>query len=258
MAWTSSEYGARAVSQFDWTCSGQSMSKLSEPFWGWPGWKHLRFAAVVSLIGTIWFAIIYGGCDAITANRATWIRIHLDSELNLPFIPDMVVFYMSIYLLFLAAPFILRTRREFLSLAIMLDVIILIGGIGFVLIPAQLAFVPPTDLGHFPGLFRFADRLNLTYNLVPSLHVALSVLCIGVFATRSGLFGKILLWSWAIAITVSTLLTHQHHILDAASGWLVALVSLAFWKREAQTARAMALQKVQESKAQSLQEVSPS
>ena len=200
------------------------MSAVSEPFWDWPGWKHIRFATLISLIGILWFVVVYGGCDAITVHRATRIRIHLDSELSIPFIPETVLIYMSIYLLFVAAPFILRQRNEFLTLAITLDVIILAGGAGFLLIPAQLAFAPPTDLGAFPGLFRFADRLNLTYNLVPSLHVALSVACIATYAARTGTIGKVLLWIWGLAISASTLFTHQHHVLDVVTGWIVALI----------------------------------
>ena len=200
------------------------MSKVSDPFWGWPGWNHIRFAALVSLIGMLWFVVVYGGCDAITTHRVTRVRIHLDSELKIPFIPETVLIYMSIYLLFVAAPFILRQRHEFLTLAITLDVVILVGGIGFLLIPAQLAFPSPTDLGAFPGVFRLADRLNLTYNLVPSLHVALSVACIATYAPRTGIIGKLLLSLWGLAISASTLFTHQHHILDVIAGWMVALI----------------------------------
>jgi membrane-associated phospholipid phosphatase len=200
------------------------VSTVPEPFWGWPEWKHLGFATWVSLIGTLWFVVVYGGCDAITAHRLSRIRIHLDSELNIPFIPETVLIYMSIYVLFFVAPFILRQRREFLTLAIALDVIILVGGIGFLLIPAQLGFASPTDLGAFPGLFHFADRLNLTYNLVPSLHVALSVACIATYAQRTGIVGKVLLWIWGVSISVSTLFTHQHHLLDVVAGWTLALV----------------------------------
>lgn len=200
------------------------MSRVSEPFWGWPGWKHIRFATLVSLSGILWFVVVYGGCDAITAHRVTRVRIHLGWELNIPFIPETVLIYMTIYLLFVVAPFILRQRHEFLTLAITLDAIILVGGIGFLLIPAQLAFAPPAEVGAFPGLFRFADRLNLTYNLVPSLHVALSVACIAAYAMRTGATGRVLLWIWALAISASTLLTHQHHLLDVVAGWIVALL----------------------------------
>ena len=181
------------------------------------------FAALVSLIGALWFAIVYGGCDAITAHRTARIRVHLEAELGIPFIPEMVVVYSSIYVLFLAAPFIFRRQEDFLRLALELDAIILLAGIGFLLIPAQLAFRPESDLGLFPVLFRFADKLNLTYNLVPSLHVALNVACITGFAARARPVGALFLWVWAVLISASTLFTHQHHLLDVVAGWILAL-----------------------------------
>jgi len=93
---------------------------------------------------------------------------------------------------------------------------------------AELAFAPPQDLGAFPELFRFADRLNLTYNLVPSLHVALSVLCIAAFSARANPAGKVLFWIWAVAIALSTLLTHQHHVIDVVAGFALALIAYRF------------------------------
>jgi membrane-associated phospholipid phosphatase len=199
------------------------MSGPDAPFFGWPGWRHLRFAALISVAGIVWFLLVYGGCDAFTAQRTLRVRIHLDRELQFPFIPETVLVYMTIYLLFAGAPFILRQRREFLALALTLDAIILVAGIAFLLVPARLAFPPPENLGALPNLFRFADRLNLTYNLLPSLHVALSVACIAAYAPRTGPVGRVLLWLWGSAIAVSTLLTHQHHILDVVAGWALAV-----------------------------------
>jgi membrane-associated phospholipid phosphatase len=135
---------------------------------------------------------------------------------------------MSIYALFLAAPFVIRQRNDFFALSMTLNLMVLVSGFCFLAIPAQLAFAPPKDLGAFPGLFRFADRLNLTYNLVPSLHVALGVLCIAAFSAKAGNLGKVLLWLWAVAIALSTLLTHQHHVVDVVAGAALALLAYRF------------------------------
>ena len=204
------------------------MSGRSEPFFGWPGWKHLRYAAGLSAIGTVWFLLVYGGADALNARRAFRVPVHFDWELVIPFIPETVLIYMSIYLLFLAAPFVLRRREEFLALSITLNAIILIGGICFTLVPAEPAFASPQNLGAFPGLFRFADWLNLTTNLVPSLHVALSVGCVAAFATRAGSSGKAVRWTWAAATAASTLLTHQHHVVDVVAGFALAGAAFKF------------------------------
>jgi hypothetical protein len=127
----------------------------------------------------VWFALVYGGCDFLSAHRHRRAPIHFAKELEIPLRPAMIVVYMSIYVLFLAAPFILRSRRELRALVATLAVVILCGGIGFLLFPLELGFAPPreAELGAWAELFHFADRLNLTYNLLPSLHVARGCLC---------------------------------------------------------------------------------
>ena len=196
------------------------------PFLAWPGWAHLRYAALLSFVNTLWFVLVYGGMDSLTARRSFRVPVHFPAELAIPFVPAMTLFYMSIYLLFWMAPFILRTRREFRALVISMAFAIFCSGIGFLLFPADLAFAPPReeDLGIWAGLFHFADKLNLTYNLLPSLHVAFAVICIAIFSARAPVAGKVLLWFWAAMVAASTVLIHQHHLLDVATGWLLALI----------------------------------
>ena len=194
-------------------------------FLAWPGWAHLRFAGLLSLANGLWFVLVYGGADRLTALHGWRVPVHLAAELRIPFVPAMTVFYMSLYLLFLLAPFILRTRREFRAAVLTMASVIFVGGIAFLLIPAELAFSPPRpeELGAWAGLYHLADDLNLTYNLLPSLHVAFAVVCVSAFSPHAPPAGKALLWLWAVLIAASTVLTHQHHILDVITGWLLAL-----------------------------------
>jgi membrane-associated phospholipid phosphatase len=198
----------------------------AEPFLAWPGWTHLRYAALLSFANTLWFVLVYGGMDSLTARRSFRVPVHFPAELAIPFVPAMTLFYMSIYLLFWMAPFVLRTRREFRALVIAVAFAILCGGIGFLLFPANLAFAPPREevLGIWASLFHFADKLNLTYNLLPSLHVTFAVICVAIFSARAPVVGKVLLWFWAAMVAASTVLIHQHHLLDVATAWLLALV----------------------------------
>jgi membrane-associated phospholipid phosphatase len=198
---------------------------MTRPFFAWPGWPHLRFAWLLSAVNGIWFAIIYCGCDWITAQRSLRVPVHFPLELSIPLVPSAVLAYMSIYALFAVGPFIIRVRREFTALVLGLALAILIGGIGFLLIPSRAAFAPPGELGMWARLFHFADRLNLDYNMVPSLHVALSVACVTAFARCASAPGRVALWLWAALIGLSTVLTHQHHIIDVASGWVVGAFS---------------------------------
>jgi len=198
---------------------------MNRRFLAWPGWAFLRFAWLLSTANAVWFAFVYGGSDWLTAHRSLRVPIHLPIELSIPLIPSAVLIYMSIYVLFLIGPFIVRDRHEFAALICALALATLIGAVGFLLVPSQPAFAPPGDLGPWTSLFHFADRLNLDYNMVPSLHVALSVCCIAAFAQHASETGRTLLWTWATAIALSTLFTHQHHIVDAVSGWFVGLAA---------------------------------
>ncbi|HEX4965708.1 MAG TPA: phosphatase PAP2 family protein [Thermoanaerobaculia bacterium] len=206
--------------------------KPSIPFLAWPGWAHLRYAAALSILNSAWFALVYGGADALTARRSLRVPASFAAELRIPFVPGMTLFYMSLYGLFLLAPFVLRTRREFRALVLTLAFVIAGSGVGFLLFPAQLAFPPPPEsaLGVWAGLYHFADALNLTYNLLPSLHVALAVVCVAVFAPRAPGAVKAFLWTWAFLIAASTMLIHQHHVLDVITGWALAIVAVRVLK----------------------------
>lgn len=207
----------------------------TDPFLAWPGWKHLREAVLLSLASTLWFLLVYGGMDRLTAYRAFRVPVHFSAELGLPFVPWMTVFYMSVYGLFFLAPFVLRTRLEFRAAVITMVVAITVAGIGFLLFPAKLAFAPAQEnqLGPWAGLYHLADGLNLTYNLLPSLHVTFAVICVALFSPRAPRPVQILLWLWAFLIAASTVLTHQHHVLDAVTGWLLALACVRWVARRA-------------------------
>src|SRR5713101_6251353 len=101
------------------TCCRAAMNHARRgPFIAWPGWAHLWFAWRQTLLVSAWFAFVFAGPNWVTAHRAARVRIHLDAELQIPLIPSFTLIYMSIYLLFLAAPFVLRTRREIMTLAV--------------------------------------------------------------------------------------------------------------------------------------------
>jgi membrane-associated phospholipid phosphatase len=197
-----------------------------QPFWHWPGWRQIGFFLLLAGAVTVWFAIIYGGANFITGLHRYRVRLHLDAELAIPFVPQAVLGYMSIYAAFWMAPFILRTRQELQALARTLLVVILVAGVCFLIFPGELHFPPDGDTGIWTGLVHFAKELALAYNLAPSLHVALTVVCITIYARQAGSFGKGLLWLWSGAICLSTLLLHQHHVIDVVTGFVLGLAGV--------------------------------
>jgi len=169
----------------------------------------------------------------VTAHRPGRLHAFLPFELSIPLVPSMVIAYMSIYLIWIPAPFLLRKRRQVNCLALALALVILIAGLGFLAFPAELGFPPMSvDLARLdPGSaqrwstwLRLADLLNLDYDLIPSLHVAMFVTTAGAYAAESARVGRVVLGLWAAAVVASTVLTHQHHLIDVVAGIALGLL----------------------------------
>jgi membrane-associated phospholipid phosphatase len=201
--------------------------KPREPLWHWPGWPRLaRFALLGLAVGVV-FEVVFAGADWITSQHSYRVRVHLDAELHTPFVPAAVLGYMSIYLLLWSPAFILRTPRELDALAATLVAVILAAGVCFLSVPAEVVFPAlPEDLGMWDGLVRGAKAVALQNNLVPSLHVALSVVCITLYARQAPLLGRMLLWAWAVAICICTMLLHQHYLADVVTGFALGVMGV--------------------------------
>lgn len=205
-----------------------------QPFLGWPGWAVLGEGIALGLLQTAWWVFVYHGCNWINSQRERG-RVHFDAELAMPFVPAALLLYRSIDVMFPLAYFVLRTRAEVRGIILTLAIVTGVGGLGFLLFPAQLAY-PPQDAGAWTDFYEFNKRIVLHYNLLPSLHVGLSVVILAAFARRRGPLGKALLALWATGIAASTLLLHLHHVIDVPAGALLGwagyrLVYLPFVRR---------------------------
>jgi hypothetical protein len=198
----------------------------------WPGWPHVRHYLALWAAVTIEFVIIFFGGDFVTAHRRARLHAFLPFELSIPLVPSMVIAYMSIYLIWIPAPFLLRERHQVNRLAFALALVILIAGIGFLAFPAELGFPPmsedlarldPGSANRWGAWLRLADLLNLDYDLIPSLHIAMFVTTAGAYAYQCGRVGRVVLGLWATAVVASTVLTHQHHLIDAIAGLALGL-----------------------------------
>jgi membrane-associated phospholipid phosphatase len=184
------------------------------------GWLYLRVGAI--------FAATFLGAEWLTLQHPWRVRIALPGELAVPLVPAWTWIYSSIYLPIHAAPFVLRSPPELRRLARVLVGVILAAGLGFVLVPAELSYaaaVLPAS-GATATLFRWADALNLDHELFPSLHVALSSTCLGIYAGRAGVLVRVGLAVWAGLIGASTVLTHQHHVVDVLGGWALGAIAV--------------------------------
>lgn len=182
-------------------------------------WPHLRHFALLWALITAEFTVVYYGADWIAAHHALRIHAYLRSELHIPLVPVMVVPYMTMYVIFLFTPVVLRRSADLVRFAGALALVIAVAGIAFLLLPAQLGFAPVSAPGSIwePWL-RLATTLSRTNNLLPSLHVALFTVAAVTFAARVSTPVRAFLGIWLLIVAAATLLTHQHHLIDVVTG----------------------------------------
>jgi len=174
-------------------------------------------------VGLTFFAI-YPTCNWLTANRETTYSLYLEAELSVPFIPGFFWIYMSLYLLFLLPPFFLNVE-QLQQLGKQIIFATILSGIIFLVFPAELGFerVIP-DNPFYASLYSGMFFVDLPHNLVPSLHVIFSALILfSLLQSTHSTVQKSVWWGWLILISLSTLLVHQHHLLDILTGMLVAI-----------------------------------
>jgi len=138
-----------------------------------------------------------------------------------PFIPGSVYLYESLWLLLPIAPWLMKSNRELGRYTRGLVSISLAGFAIFFFFPTACprpAPVPDVNL-----LYRLLIRVDGELHAFPSLHCALAVFhgacCHAVFRAASWpKWLRWVIWIWVAGIIVSTMLTKQHVMLDAAGG----------------------------------------
>jgi membrane-associated phospholipid phosphatase len=172
------------------------------------------------------FLVVYGTCNWITAHRAgvgTW---YFAWERQIPFVPAMIIPYMSIDLFFVGAPFLCRDRTELSVFTRRVTVAILVAGACFLTLPLRFAFERPAVAGWLGDVFNTFRSLDPPFNLFPSLHITLRTLLAELYARHTNGFWRGAAHVWFSLIGLSTVLTYQHHVVDVAGGFVLATVCL--------------------------------
>jgi predicted protein tyrosine phosphatase len=179
-------------------------------------------AAKTSTLLSALFLVVYGGCDWITAHRAHVGTLFFKWERHIPFVPIMIIPYMSIDLFFVAGPFLCRDKQELSTFAKRISFAIVIAGICFLLFPLRFAFERPHVSGWLGAIFNAFRNFDQPYNLLPSLHIALRTILAHLYARHSRGILRVASNIWFSLIGFSTVLTYQHHVMDLVGGFVLA------------------------------------
>jgi predicted protein tyrosine phosphatase len=193
-------------------------------------------AAKTSVLLSALFLVVYGDCNWITAHRAHVGTLFFEWERHIPFVPLMIIPYMSIDLFFVAAPFVCRDKRELSTFAKRVSFAIVVAGICFLLFPLRFAFERPHVSGWLGAIFNTFRNFDQPYNLLPSLHIALRTILACLYARHTRGLLRVASNIWFSLIGFSTVLTFQHHVLDVVGGFVLAGYCFYFF-REAPVAR---------------------
>jgi membrane-associated phospholipid phosphatase len=195
---------------------------------------HAQNYLRVILTQVLLFAVVYGGCNWLTAQRSDVGHYYFPWELAIPLMPRMIWVYHSILLLFLV-PLFLFGREQVSAIGRAFASVTLAGGVCFLLFPGVAGFARP-DYANEAGLqalaFSILYHADNIHNVMPSLHVAYCTLVI--LAIQTSLEDSSLRWLfrfWLLAIVTSTVLVHQHHLVDLPTGAMLGYAGYRLFLR---------------------------
>ena len=179
-------------------------------WWAW--WAVVTFSAV------------YPTTNWLTSLRSALFHLYLPAELAIPLVPQFIWIYLSMYALFVLPAFVLPAARMH-ALGKQLVAGTLASGLLFLLFPAELGFarVAPPEVP-YATIYSAMFSIDHPYNLVPSLHMVFSSAIALACADVATPLIRATLLGWLALIAVSTILVHQHHVLDLVAA--IVLVSL--------------------------------
>jgi len=182
---------------------------------------------------TAMFAVLYFLPQRYPILPATVLQPTRVEQL-IPFMPNTVYLYESIWLLIPIAPWLMKTKSELIQYS---KGLLLMSGIGCCFFFFYPTMSPrPINIQDANMFYRKLVAIDSQLNALPSLHAAYAVFhaacCHVTFA--AGANHKVLqaiFWTWALAILFSTLLTRQHVVIDLVAGAVLGLCSFAIFCR---------------------------
>lgn len=205
--------------------------------------KRLQLATRISHLAAalVLFSVFYSLTNHYSAavfadypQRIHILATALDS--NIAFIPAMIVPYSWSLILFIASFFMVRSSAQLFQLTTRLIIATLLACLIFYLYPARFSYLRPLTTDWTAFGYQFLQMTDKPFNQFPSLHVSYALLLNyslwNVWHSKANpqaliLFYRATLTLICTLITVSTVFTYQHHLLDILGGLLLALIVLA-------------------------------
>lgn len=193
------------------------------------GWRPPWFAP------RLWLMLIGWGAIGLSYGSAHWLQGPGRSlpewlpDRLLPFDPLAIWPYLSMFILVPLAYLRCPPPRQY-ALAAAMQGCAAVAWCCFLLFPTTLAAYPAADPGTLSGwLLKRLMQLDSSQNCLPSLHAALTLL--SVYALRrneprhAARAVNLMLWLWAILISLSIIVLRRHLFIDLLTGLLLGHIA---------------------------------
>ncbi len=190
----------------------------------------IRQQLLASLYCMLLFQLGYATA-AIYASRLAFVPAFTFSfERCIPFIPWMIVPYMSSGLFFALVPFFCRNRAELWGYAQRFSFITVVSICCFFIFPLRFSFERPAVENPALGLFfTFLEKYDSPFNQAPSLHVAYACLFWSVIGKQLKGWIKWALGIWLVLMGLATLTVYQHHLIDVLAALILVHVGFVLF-----------------------------
>ena len=196
----------------------------NKPFSNFDVWlKAIVFSTIC-----FFFILMYGGASIASEFIPWFIEVDFPFEKNIPFYPSASILYLSLDFMVIAFLYRENWKKNIIDYELSLFFQTLMGAVFFVVLPVKTNFPVRVPEGSFTALFHLADLLNFERNFLPSLHVSYAVTTAFYWTKEKGMIHKTILGLWALSISISTMLIHEHHLLDVLSGFILAMISCMY------------------------------
>lgn len=179
------------------------------------------------LVFSAWWLACYMTIQkVIVASPFNQAVLTLPGEASVPFVPEALLVYASLYL---ALPFLylmFDKRHEVLSLISAFGVCSVLHFMVFIFLPVRYVLRPElalADSGFINQGIGFIYHVDEPLNNFPSMHVSFSFLMYFSFRAFRPQYQTFLL-IFAVAVSLSTVLVKQHYILDVVSAMALSYV----------------------------------
>ena len=178
------------------------------------------------------FNVCYLLGNTLAHQQGVLRNIAFSFEESIPFVPWMIIPYLSSAVFFCMGFFWVRNTDQLRVLSHRLLLATVVAGLVFILYPLRFSWPKPAiESPLYAALFSFLSLVDKPYNQLPSLHVAF---CLIFWQSLHGLlrscFAKIILAIWLLLTAGATIFIYQHHLMDLLAGFCLGLLCIALIK----------------------------